>query len=370
MLQLVTERQYRGAQVFAAELSSMLAANGHEVFFVGLYPTKENILVAKGAENMDLAGKKTSLDIGLLMRLVKLIKKLKPDIIQANGSDTLKYAAFAKTFCPGINIVYRNISMVSAWTKQGSFKRKLNSFLFKKVDRVTSVGQQSMDDLVKTYGYPLAKTRLIRRGVPQFEYDRIAARKKLATEFRIPETDFILAHTGQFSPEKNHVFMIESFEKVLAHDHHVRLLFIGEGKKFQEIKELVVQKNLDKHILFAGYREHVQELLAGSDLFILGSTIEGVPGVVLEAGIQSLSTVAVNVGGVGEVVINEKTGILLDHHDADAFSNAIISLWKDEKARRSLGTNAKQFVLENYSLQSCLIAFESLYADIVKEKRS
>ncbi|MEO8414730.1 MAG: glycosyltransferase family 4 protein [Ginsengibacter sp.] len=370
MLQLVTERQYRGAQVFAAELSNMLATNGHEVLFVGLYATKENILVAQGAENIDLKGKKIAFDLSLLRRLMKLIKKTKPDIIQANGSDTLKYAALAKIFNPGLNIVYRNISMVSSWTKQGSLKRKFSRFLFKKVNRVTSVGQQSMDDLVKTYGYPLAKTKLIRRGIPQFNYETIAARKKIIAEFNFPQTDFILAHTGQFSPEKNHEFMIESFEKVLAHDHRGRLLFIGEGKKFREIKELVVKKNLDKHILFTGYRENVQELLAGCDIFILGSTIEGVPGVVLEAGIQSLPTVAVNVGGVGEVVINGKTGILLDKHDADAFSKAIVSLLENEKLRQSLGVNAKRFVQENYSLQNSLKAFEHLYADIVKEKSS
>ncbi len=346
----------------------MLAANGHAVLFVGLYATKENILLAKGAENIDLGGRKTAFDGGLLLRLIKLIKKEKPDILQANGSDTLKYAAFAKLVYPKLNIVYRNISMVSAWTKEASFKRKINRLLFKKVDRVTSVGQQSMEDLVRTYGYPLEKTKLIRRGIPQFNYDAAAARKKIVTEFGFPATDYILAHVGQFSPEKNHAFLIESFEKVLAQDHRVRLLFVGEGKKYAAIKELVQNKNLDKHVLFAGYRQHVQELLAGSDLFVLGSTIEGVPGVVLEAGMQSLPTVAVNVGGVGEVVMNGKTGILLEKHDPVIFSNAVISLLHDDTLRRSLGENAKKFVVENYSLQYCLAEFESLYAAIIKEK--
>ena len=347
----------------------MLAANGHAVMFVGLYTTKENILLAKGAENLDLGGRKTALDMGLLLRLIKLIKKEKPDIIQANGSDTLKYAAFAKLFFPKLNLVYRNISMVSAWTKEASLKLKINRLLFKKVDRVTSVGQQPMEDLVRTYGYPLDKTKLIRRGIPRFDYDAAAARKKIVKEFGLPATDFIVAHIGQFSPEKNHVFLIESFERVLAQDHHVRLLFIGEGKQYAAIKELVQNKNLDKHILFAGYRQHVQELLAGSDLFVLGSTIEGVPGVVLEAGMQSLPTVAVNVGGVGEVVMNAETGILLEKHDPIAFGNAIVSLLHDETLRRALGDNAKKFVVENYSLQYCLAEFESLYAAILKEKR-
>lgn len=347
----------------------MLAENGHEVIFAGLYATKENIISARGAENIDLEGKKTAFDLGLLQRLIKLIKTKKPDIIQANGSDTLKYAVFAKVFIPNLNIVYRNISMVSAWTKQASIKRKLNAWLFKRVDRVTSVGQQSLEDLVKTYGFPLANTKLIRRGIPQYDFNAEAARKKITDEFGFPATDFILMHIGQFSPEKNHAFLIDSFEKILLHNNNSRLIFVGEGKKFNEIRKLVADRKLTANILFTGYRENVQELLAGSDLFILGSTIEGVPGVVLEAGMQSIPAVAVVAGGVGEVVINDETGILLPLHDAVAFSKAVISLMENNSLRKTLGENARKFVEDRYSLQQCLKQFEILYADILKEKQ-
>ncbi len=346
----------------------MLAENGHEVLFVGLYPVKENALNAKGAQNIDLNGKKRPFDPSLLSRLINLIKKTKPDIIQANGSDTLKYTAIAKIFYPKLNIVYRNISIVSAWAGEASFKRKINRLLFKKVDRVTSVGDEAMIDFVKTYDYPLAKTKMIRRGIPQMNYDRVKARAQIVKEFGFAQTDFILMHIGQFSPEKNHAFLIDSFQKMLQQQQQVKLLFVGEGKKYAEVKDIVAQKKLSDHIFFTGYRKNVQELLAGADLFILGSTIEGVPGVVLEAGMQSLPTVAVNVGGIGEVVMNDKTGILVNKHDAGNFSNAVISLIQNEMLRKTLGANAKQFVLEHYSLQHCLKQFENLYTDILKEK--
>lgn len=366
ILQLVTERQYRGAQVFAAELSTMLSEAGHEVLFVGLYATKENILIAKGAKNIDLQGTKKAFDYGLFKRLQQLIKETKPDIIQANGSDTLKYAVLVKYFNPQLHIVYRNISMVSAWTKDASLKKTINRLLFKKVDRVTSVGQQSLEDLVKTYGYPLAKTKLIRRGIPQLNFNPQEARNKTAELFGFPSTDFVIMHIGQFSAEKNHAFIIESFKKVIQQHANARLIFIGEGKKYKETTELVEREGLQKNIFFAGYRENVQEFLAGADVFVMGSTIEGVPGVVLEAGMQSVPSVAVNVGGVGEVVQNGKTGILLSTHDSSAFGNAIVSLMENSPLRTTLGSNAKEFVMKNYSLQNCLREFEWLYNDILK----
>ena len=369
ILHLVTEREHRGGQVFAAELSALQVKQGHQVLFVGLYKKPDNLLIATGAQNIDLSGKKIPFDFILLFRLIKLIKNTQPDIIQANGSDTLKYAVAAKIFCPRINIVYRNISMISSWSKQGSLKRRLNKLLFKQADRVTSVGQKSLDDLRKIYDFPFVKSRVIHRGIPQFSYDRVVSRQKIVAEFCFPETDNILLHIGRFSPEKNHIFLVECFQQILKRMNNVRLLFIGEGKKLDEIKQMVIQKKLENHIFFAGHCSHVQELLAGSDLFLMGSTIEGVPGVILEAGMQSVPTVAVSTGGVGEVVINGKTGILLDNYVPEDFSNGVISLLQDDTLRQSLGTNAKEFVIENYSLQNCVKGFDDLYMDILKEKK-
>ena len=369
ILQLVTKRQYRGAEVFAAELSGLLADAGHSVYFAGLYNAPENTLTARSVTNIDLDGSKSPFSIGLLFKLIKLIKKVKPDIIQANGSDTLKYAVFAKLLNPRLNIVYRNISMVSSWAKENSWKRKFNRFLFTKVNRVTSVGQQSLEDLVKTYQYPVAKTKLIRRGIPSFHFDSEMARQKIAAEFGFNANCPLITHIGQFSDEKNHPFLIESFQKVLHTTGNAKLLFIGEGKNFEFINKLVKEKKLDQSIFFAGHREGVQELLVASDLFIMGSTIEGVPGVVLEAGMQSIPTVAVKVGGVGEVVKDGETGILLADHNSDRFAASIVSLLQQPALRKELGANAKAFVEKNYSLKQCLEAFEILYKGILEEKK-
>lgn len=346
----------------------MLGKNGHEVLYVGLYETKESELLAKDAENIDLGGKRGAFSIKLLMRLMKLIKSRKPDIIQANGSDTLKYSAIAKVFYPKLNIIYRNISMVSARTSPGSLRTKMNAWLFKKVDRVTSVGNESMGDLVKTFGYPSAKARVIRRGIPELTFDPVQARKKIAAEFGFPETDFILMYTAQFSPEKNQEFLVESFEKVIARGFKARMLFVGIGERLEDIRAMVVQKKLDKHIIFTGYRKNVPELLAGSDVFVFASKIEGVPGALLEAGMQAVPTVAVSTGGVRETLINGQTGILLEEYNSTAFSQAIVSLLEDESMRRRFGDNGKKFILENFSLQSALRNFENLYAEVLKEK--
>ena len=301
-----------------------------------------------------------------MFALIKLLKKEKPDIVQANGSDTLKYAVIAKLFIPRIKIIYRNISIISSWSKKGSVKQKFNKWLFKRVDFVTSVGQQALENLINTYNYPNEKTKMIRRGIPQFDFNQLQSRTAIANEFEFDVSNKILMHIGQFSPEKNHRFLIESFIQIHQQYSNVKLILIGEGKLYEEIRELVKDRGMEGNVFFAGHRNEVQRLLAGSDLFVLTSNIEGVPGVVLEAGMQSIPTLAINVGGVGEVVIANKTGVLLAEHNVTLFSNAAIALIQNDSLRKELGMNVYKFVMENYSLNSCSDQFEKLYKQILE----
>lgn len=364
ILQLVTQRQYRGAEVFAAELSQLLSKN-NDVLFVGLYPAPSHQLNAACCRNIDLNGTKKFIDLSLLIKLIRLIKKEKPVIIQANGSDTLKYAVFAKFMMPDLNIVYRNISMVSSWSSSGSMKRKFNATLFKKVNFVTSVGQQSLNDLIRTYKFPQDKTKVIRRGIPELKFDKAAERITLRQKYNFSENDFVLLHIGRFSSEKNHPFLIEVFRKLKIAVPSLKLIFIGEGPLLQDMQ--LQTKDLAKDIVYAGHQDHVQQFLAGVDLFILGSTIEGVPGVVLEAAMQHVPSVAVNVGGVAEVVIDQETGLVIENHDVAKFSSAISTLIQDRKLLHELGENAFKLVMENYTLNRCVQQFEELYQQVSKK---
>ncbi len=262
IVQLVTKRQFRGAEVFAAELSALLGSHDHRVIFAGLYSPGQHPLVAEHAENIDLNGQKSAFSFSLLRKLVALIRETKPDIIQANGSDTLKYAAIARRlYFPHIPLVYRNISMVSSWTSAGSMRTRFQRMLFRQVGFVASVGPQSLEDLVKTYHYPAEQTKVIRRGIPDLLFDHHASRALISRTFDFSESDPVVMHIGQFSDEKNHDFLIDSFSRVLRECPSARLVLIGEGQRFHEIAEKIRLQKLDDHIFLAGHRSPVQEWL-------------------------------------------------------------------------------------------------------------
>ncbi|WP_424493679.1 glycosyltransferase family 4 protein [Salinimicrobium sp. GXAS 041] len=367
ILQLVTKRQYRGAEVFAANLSSELINLGHSIFFVGLYENGENVLTVKDAENLDLSKcRSRALSLKLVRKLDDLIKKIQPDIIQCNGSDTLKYMVAASYLSKTPPILYRNISMISEWVTHG-YKRLIYKYLFTRISHVSSVGENAIADFIKTFNYPENRTSVIRRGIPIKNVNIQAATIHLKNELGLGSKDQIVMHIGNFSPEKNHKFLIEIFTSISKNYPHIKLVCLGTGTLFKEVKESIVKNKLTQNVYLLGFREDTHELLAGSDFFVLSSKVEGVPGVILEAASQGKPAISTNVGGVSEVLINNKTGFIVDDFNKKEFEERIIQLAQNNKLRTKLGANAYKQVVNHFNPVKNAKTFEDLYFKLIKK---
>ncbi|MCC8358740.1 glycosyltransferase family 4 protein [Salinimicrobium sediminilitoris] len=364
ILQLVTKRQYRGAEVFAANLSAELIKLGHEIIFTGLYKNEVNILEVNKADNRDLSPAKSgSFSFPLLRSLVNLIKEKKPEIIQCNGSDTLKYMVAASFFIPKTPIIYRNISIISEWLSNRP-KHLIYKSIFKRVDHVSSVGDQAIEDLITTFNYPRNQTSVIRRGIPVKEIDNAKQRAILINELGLNEKDQISMHIGNFSPEKNHQFLLNIFTELKDTHPHLKLILVGTGDLFEEIEKQIAEKDLQQTIFLTGFRKDIPELLAAADCFLLASKIEGVPGVILEAAAQKKPSIATNVGGVREVLKNEETGFIIDDFDQDEFASKLILLMNDGGLRAEMGENAYKLVLTEFNPKNNAQKFEDIYTHL------
>jgi L-malate glycosyltransferase len=369
ILQLVTRRQYRGAEVFAANLSIGLLEKGHDVFFVGLLKPPEKPLVVNGAENIDLNGSGMSADPVLLFRLWRLIKNVKPDLIQANGSVTLKYAVWACIFYRKIPVVYRNISIISEWMGTNSLKRNFYKTLFKHVNFVTSVGEASRKDFIGIMEYPEHRIAVIRRGIPLTEVNRSEARKLVRESLGLSPECKVVIHAGSFTPEKNHAFILKVLKLIDPKNREFKVLFAGEGPLKNRTMDEARREGIDHNIIFLGYRQDTHLLFAAADVLVLFSTVEGVPGVVLEAGAQRCPSLAVNVGGTREVIDHMKTGILVDGHDEHEFAARLLEMIHNQHLLEQLGDNAYTKVCTGFSAVQMVNEFDSLYRRLTAEKK-
>ena len=174
-------------------------------------------------------------------------------------------------------------------------------------------------------------------------------------------------HIGNFSPEKNHKFLLDIFEKIKDHHPGIKLVCVGNGILFDTIKVEIQRMNLQSTVYLLGFRKDIPEILAASDCFVLASKVEGVPGVILEAGTQRKPSIATNVGGVSEVLIDGHTGFLIEDFDKKVFKEKLLEVLLNEDLRLKLGENAYDLVLNEFNPLKNAQKFEELYRKLIQE---
>ena len=306
----------------------------------------------------------SALNPRIVLDLARYLRRVGPDVIQANGGYAMKYAVLAKRWgrgrCP---LLYCNIGLSSDWLRRPG-QRAWNRWLLRQADVTAAVSDASRADLLATYGLDPDRVEVVRRGVPLEAEDPEAARRSLRAELGLPAETSVLLHVGSFSPEKNHAGLLRIVERIEQPDVH--LVLVGDGPLRTEIERAAALNALKKkNTTLLGLRSDVPRLMAGADLLLLSSLTEGIPGVILEAGVQSLPVVAYDVGGVGEAVRDGETGRLIPAGDEAAFADAVANLLTDAARRRTLGAATRAFIESDYALARSVDSFERLYHQIV-----
>ena len=115
---------------------------------------------------------------------------------------------------------------------------------------------------------------------------RAVMRKELGIE-----SEFVVAHVGRFSKQKNHAFLLDIFNEMLKIKPDSVLMLIGMGELEDEIKQKAKQLNITDSVRFLGIRSDVPQVLCAADVFVFPSFYEGMPNTVIEAQALSLHCV-------------------------------------------------------------------------------
>jgi glycosyltransferase involved in cell wall biosynthesis len=363
VLQLITRRQRRGAEVFAAELSDLLVERGHRMTIAALYEPAPLPLEPSATPWVDLGGwPGRGLNRETLRAVTRLVARFQPDLVQANGSDTLKYSVLARRITRARwSLVYRNISVVSRWLRN-PLHRGWNRWLAHSVDHVVSVSEASRDDFLRTYRLEPGRITTIPRAVRIPErVDALGARQRLKELTGMPATAMLLVHVGSFTPEKNHLWLLDAFRRIRERCPHAHLALLGDGPLRPRVEQAVAAGGLAASVHLLGARADASELVAAADVFVLPSLVEGIPGALVEAAAQAVPAVANDVGGVRQALHDGETGVLAQPGDLDGFVGAVTRLLHDPAVRREMGRRARGLARREFDLAAIAGRYEDLY---------
>ena len=249
-----------------------------------------------------------------------------PDLIDAHFAWPDAYAAALLGRDLGLPVVV-TLRGTLVWLFDDAPRRRKMAWALQRADRIVAVSTELADHAVKL-GVDRAKIQVVPNGVDCEQYtvgDRKAARAELGLE---PDATWLVT-VGNLSPRKGFQRVIAALPKLADTNPGLRLAVVGgggaEGDNGAELRTLVAKLGLESRVHFAGAQppERVASYLSAADLFVLASSYEGSPNVVLEA--QACGRPAV-VGEVGEVraMLPPTCGTIFSPaDDVDALTHAL-----------------------------------------------
>jgi glycosyltransferase involved in cell wall biosynthesis len=377
ILHVIYSPQRRGAEVFASQLAKSLESDGFHNAVCSLYEAGSgNGLSGELIRFSPIAAKRQGLParLGLqpaiLVKLTSILRELNPDIVLAHGSDTFKYVAMARLFHSRAITVYRNIDLASFWARS-AWKAACNRMLLKSFDAVVSVSQATREDFLKHYRLSPERIVTIPNAVevePYRDIDPCAKRQEVRHTLGLQDDDIILVAVGSLCQQKNQGPLVSLVAELCRHSRPSHLLLIGDGVLRGELEQQARQLQVDSYVHFLGVRTDVPQLLAASDIFLLPSRSEGMPAVLIEAGLAGLPSVVYDVGGTKEVIEHGRTGVLVASQDYAEFKRGVLRLIENPQERKVLGALARPRCLSRFAIQSVAEEYAALFLRLLRHR--
>jgi len=169
--------------------------------------------------------------------------------------------------------------------------------------------------------------------------------------------DFWAVTIAELHPVKQHDVMIRAIAQCVNEHPTLRHVIIGEGEERKKLAALIQELHLEAHVFLAGGIHEASRMLPAFDLFVLPSRSEALAYVIIEACIAGLPIIASEVGGIPEIITNDRSGVLFPQGDVRALVRAIDHVMNDDSYRTTLAQEAKK--------RSKDLTFEKMFGETV-----
>lgn len=375
VLHLINRPQVRGAEMFAVRLAAQLESSDVQNAICSLYPASgEDERFDVGSLPMyQLDVKQTIFDRIFrvepmaALRLRRVLKEFKPDLVVGHGTDTMKYASLSRLTHRNIRSVYMNIGLASFWASTRS-RIWLNKFWLRNIDSSVSVSEHIRTDFIEHYGFDESRAVYIPNAVQAEGFDEASdqsVRQQMRAELGVDDESVVIGMVGRLSPEKGQDTLIRAAARLIGNGLPAKLVLIGDGPERERLENEAKAEGIQSSVHFLGVRNDVPKVLSGLDIFALASKSEGMPGVLIEAGFAGLPSIAYDVGGVTEVLTDESTGLVVPAEDFEALVNGLEGLARRDEWRAQIGERARAWCRSRFDMKIVADQYKRLFNQLL-----
>lgn len=361
VLQILPSLNVGGVERGVIDLTRAMKRRGEETVVISSGGELVQHLQKMGVTHYTLPVHKKSLfSLSVVPKIAQIIRHEQIDLVHARSRVPAWLAWFAarQTGTPFVTTCHGYYSTHFLSRIMGWGKRVIA------ISRI--VGRHMIDD----FGVPPERIRLIHRGVDlsQFEMKSFETNKDEKRVFRI-------INVGRFSPIKGQVEFLKAIHILRRKIPAIEVLLVGsEGKgktKYTElIKQTIEQLGLESCVKLLGTRRDIPELLKESDLLVLSTLIpEAFGRVIIEAGAVGVPVLATKVGGVLDIIEEDKNGVLVLAGSPEAMSEGMWKVLSNPEFAKEIALGLNKKVKEEFSLELMVDKELAVYREALSEKK-
>ena len=298
-------------------------------------------------------------DIRAFFALVAMIKKIAPDVIHTH---TAKAGVLGRLAAILAGRKAKRVHTFHGHLLHGYFSGwevklviAIEKFLAKRTDIMVAVGNQVKDDLLAA---GIGKADQYRVFFPGLVEPKKISKDVDRQQFEMEAGDIYEAYVGRITAIKRPDRLLNTAAEIKARNLPVKFIVAGEGDLFEATKNDAERRDLP--VTFLGWRKDIGALFAASDIAVLTSDNEGIPLTLIQAAQASLPIVATGVGSIGDIVVHEVNGYLVDSEPA-ALADALQKLAIDPVLREIMGKAGRERTSRYFSLEKMCADHTELY---------
>lgn len=166
---------------------------------------------------------------------------------------------------------------------------------------------------------------------------------------------------GRLDHQKDPITLLNAAKYVLQVNQNVIFDLVGDGSLYDQCMTFIKSNSMEKNVNILGWKNDIFEFYENADIFAMSSIYEAFGLVFLEAAFYGIPIVATNVEGIPEVVIEGKTGFLVDAKNPLALSEKILFLANDKCLRKKMGLENKTILAKRFNISTMVSEYRKIY---------
>lgn len=359
ILHLSSEKSWRGGEQQIAYLIHELNGQGVEHVIACRSGSAFEAYCRKAGWNYYSLPFKGSMDISTILGIKKISKREKADLIHIHSAKSHSLAVMSHMIgnrtplilSRRVDFPVRN-NFLTQW--------KYNHTAIKKIICVS----EAIEQIVRAGIQHPERCVTVHSGIDLNRFRKSSG--YLRKTYQIPENVWLIGNTSALASHKDYYTFINTADIFRQYDIPAHFLIIGDGPEKDNIYQYIAEKGLRGYITMTGFLNNIPEVLPELDIFFMPSVTEGLGTSILDAFACKVPVVVTRAGGIPEMVIHEKTGLLAEIKDASTLALHLKKIIKNPVFRNEMVENAYQHLLNHFTKEKMASDTFGVYREVIE----